>query len=212
MGEQVLWYPKLRVATCAECQLAPSIDVGVPGASARREYDRRHARREEHAREKLGVIGVALARLIDEPQHMTAWKRGGEGEEHVGARLEKLLSGTEVKLLHDRRVPKGQVNIDHIAVGPGGITVIDAKNVGGKVRTDRVGGLFVDRHDVLLIDGRDRTGLIRKVERQIAVVRHVLNADEDSPIEIRGALCFARIDGLPLLRSPSVNGVLADGP
>jgi hypothetical protein len=33
-----------------------------------------------------------------------------------------------VRLLHDRRVPRhGHANIDHIAVGPGGVTVIDTK-------------------------------------------------------------------------------------
>jgi hypothetical protein len=143
---------------------------------------------------------------------MTAWKRDAEGEEHVGARLEQLLDGSEVRLLHDRRVPRSKSNIDHIAIGPGGITVIDAKNIRGKVRRDRVGGLFVDRHDILMVDGRDRTSLVRKVERQIAVVRRVLDTIEESSIDLRGALCFADVDGLPILRSLSVDGILADGP
>lgn len=212
VGEQAIWHQGPRLVTCPGCDLAPSAVAGVPGASARSDYNRRHARREKHAQRKLGVLGTALARLLDEPRHVTAWKRGAEGEERVGARLEQLLDATEVRLLHDRRVPGRKSNIDHIAIGPGGITVIDAKNIGGKVRKDRVGGLFVDRHDVLMIDGRDRTGLVRKVERQIGVVRRVLDKIEESSVDVRGALCFADVHGLPILRSQSFDGILADGP
>ena len=208
-----MWDAIQRVVTCLECpraQLKP--DNGVPGASARREYDRRRASREEHARQKLGILGVGLARLTDEPASTTAWKRGAEGEERVGARLVKLLSGSGVRPLHDRRVPgSGSANIDHIAVGPGGVTVIDAKNIRGKVRKERVGGLFVARHDVLLIDGRDRTALVTKVEGQIAAVRRALDTAAVD-LDVRGALCFADVDGLPLLRSLTVNGVAVDGP
>ena len=99
VGNRAVWDPARRVVTCLECDGAsyePSdeaLDAGAPGASARREYDRRHARHEERARQKLGVIGVAVARLIDEPMTTTAWKTGAAGEARVGARLEKLLEG-----------------------------------------------------------------------------------------------------------------------
>jgi hypothetical protein len=76
------------VVTYVSCPLeAPEIVEGVPGASAQREYDRRHASREDRAREKLGGLGVFLSRVIDEPQSSTAWKRGADGEARAGARL-----------------------------------------------------------------------------------------------------------------------------
>ncbi|MGA9860104.1 MAG: nuclease-related domain-containing protein, partial [Solirubrobacteraceae bacterium] len=146
-GVRATWHPARRVVTCLTC----SVKVGArgldtPGASARREYERRHAAREDRARQKLGLLGVVLARTVDEPQSTRAWKTGADGEERVGKRLAKLLAGTEARLLHDRLIPgHGAANIDHLAVGPGGITVIDTKNYGGKVRTEQIGGLSSER-------------------------------------------------------------------
>lgn len=212
VGERALWDPGRRVVTCLNCTLPlPGVEAGNPGGSAREEYERRHRKREDHARDKLNGLGVFLARIIDEPQNTTAWKKGAEGEARAGARLEKLLHATGVKLLHDRRMPgRTRANIDHLAVGPGGITVIDTKNYRGKVRVERIGGLFSERRDVLLIGGRDRTKLVEGVERQIAAVRTVLIGFEQA-VDVRGALCFADIDGLPLLRRQSLHDVLIDG-
>ena len=87
----------------------------------------------------------ALAKVIDEPSSTKVWQQGGRGEARVGARLEQLLDGSGVRLLHDRRVPRhGQANIDHIAVGPAGVTAIDSKTHAGKIRKDWYGGLFVN--------------------------------------------------------------------
>ena len=150
--------------------------------------------------------------MTDEPQSTTAWKKGADGEARAGARLAKLLEGSGVRLLHDRRLPGSHsANIDHIAVGPGGITVIDTKNYRSKVRVERVGGLFSERRDLLTIAGRDKTKLIDGVERQIAAIRTIL-PEHDHPLDIRGALCFADVDGLPLLRHLAVRGVIVDGP
>ena len=212
-GQQALWYRGPRLVTCIGCSLEPPAAVlGVPGTSAQREYDRRHNERVARARQKLGPLGVILARAIDEPQSTTAWKRGAAGEARAGARLDKLLEGTGVTLLHDRRMPGSQsANIDHIAVGPGGITVIDTKNYRGKVRVERRGGLFSERHEILKIAGRDQTKLVDGVERQIAAVRASLGPLAEDPVDIRGALCFADVEGLPLLRRQTVRSVIIDG-
>jgi hypothetical protein len=191
----------------------PEPEAGVPGASARCEYDRRRAQREDHARSKLGPAGVLVARVVDEPQHTTAWKTGAAGEGKVGARLEKLLRGTEVKLLHDRRMPgSSRANIDHINVGPGRVTVIDTKNIKGKLRVDRVGGLFTARHDVLLVNGRDKTSLVESVEKQVEAVRRALLAAGHEDIDVRGALCLADVGGLPLMSTLNVRGTMINGP
>ncbi len=200
--------------TCLTCSINAAVRLGsdTAGASARREYERRHAAREDRARNKLGTLGVVVARVVDEPQSTRAWKTGADGEERAGTRLTKLLAGTQVQLLHDRRMPgHGVANIDHIAIGPGGITVIDTKNYRGKVRTERIGGLFSERRTVLRIAGRDRTHLIDGVEKQIDAVRDVVQRFSPEPPDVRGALCFVNTDGLPLLGSQSVRGVLIDG-
>lgn len=220
-GANGWWDPVSRTVTCLDCLSAAGsigppdpIDAGRAGASALREYHRRHAAREHRGREKLGKVGGLLARLTDEPASIRAWRQGGNGEIRVGARLEKLLAGTGVLLLHDRRVPgSGRANIDHITVGPGGVTVIDTKTQRGKVRRDRHGGLFIEPRTILRVDGRDQTRLIAGVEKQIRRVRAALNDfDSATPIDIAGALCFPDVDGLPLLRRIEVRAILVDGP
>jgi hypothetical protein len=187
------------------------LSEGQAGASALREYERRHAKREDHARQTLGGFGVLLARVIDEPQSTKAWQQGGNAEVRAGDRLTKLLKDRGVRLLHDRRVPRhGGANIDHIAIGPAGVLVIDTKSHKGKIKTDRVGGLFSPRRTVLLINGRDQTKLIDGVERQIGYVRDALNGSADD-VQIQGALCFPSPDGLPFAQL-RVREVVVDGP
>lgn len=79
------------------------IDPGLAGGSVLRTYHRLHHAREHRAREKLGGLGALLVKLTDEPSSTRVWQQGGNGEVRVGARLEELLDGTGVRLLHDRR-------------------------------------------------------------------------------------------------------------
>ena len=182
------------------------------GASAQREYDRRRQRRRDHARATLGLAGTVLAYVIDEPQSTQSWARGARGERRTAVRLEKHLAGHPVWLLHDRRIPgRGKANLDHLAVGPGGVTVIDSKTHRGEVRVERVGGLFSDRHSILKIGGRDQTRLIDGVERQVDLVAAALSRAGFGDLDVRGALCFPDPDGLPL-RQLSVRGIAIDGP
>jgi hypothetical protein len=193
--------------------LGAPFDPGLAGASAQRQYDRRKAAREQRNRQKLGRLGVALTRITDEPQSTRAWHQGARGELRAAAQLEKRLAGTGVRLLHDRRIPgHGAANIDHLAIGRGGITVIDTKTITGKIRTERVGGLFSPRRTILLIDGRDRTTLIDSVEAQITAVKTALDRLALDPIDVRGALCFPYTDGLPLLSHPTVRDITIDAP
>jgi hypothetical protein len=185
---------------------------GEAGASAQREYERRHQRRRDHAREKAGLVGAVLAHVIGEPQSTKSWAQGARGERGTAARLEKHLAGHPVRLLHDRRIPgHGKANLDHLAVGPGGVTVIDSKTHRGEIRVERVGGLFTDRHSVLKIGGRDQTKLIDGVERQVQLAAAALTRAGFGDLDIRGALCFPDSDGLPL-RQLSVRGIVIDGP
>jgi nuclease-like protein len=203
-----------RSVTCVVCNIKDApVEEGKAGASALREYERRRQRRKQHARAKLGALGVLLARVIDEPQTTAVWQQGGKGEVRVGARLAKHLDGHQVRLLHDRRIPgHGHANIDHLAVGAGGITVIDTKTHRGKIHVGRVGGLFAPRRSVMLIGGRDQTRLIDAVEHQIELVRTALARSGEDDIDVCGALCLPEVDGLPLLGQLSMRGIIVDGP
>jgi hypothetical protein len=68
------------------------------------------------------------------------WQRGADGEQTVGAQLE-MLRPHGFDVLHDLHWPgRPRANIDHVAIGPPGILVVDAKNWSGDV-TVRAGVL-----------------------------------------------------------------------
>jgi hypothetical protein len=186
--------------------------LGVAGGSALREYERRRLARERRARERAGTIGVWWAHLTGDPSSTQSWKQGADGEAKVAARLGRLLDCTGVHLLHDRRTPgRARANIDHVAVGPGGVTVIDAKTLRGKVRVEVAGGLFGPRRRQLRVKGRDRTRLVYGVRAQAEAVRALL-AQQEVTCEVRSALCFPSVEGLPWLRGLELEGVVIDGP
>ncbi len=102
------------------------LDVGNAGASALAEGQRRREQRIAKRRSQFGVLGAGLAALND-PQHEQSWREGARGERKTAERLVKGLAKTGVVLLHDRRTPGSRANIDHLAIGPGGVTVIDSR-------------------------------------------------------------------------------------
>jgi hypothetical protein len=174
---------------------------GTAGASARREHDRRKARREDAVRAKHPRIGAVLLALKEPPAHERRWAHGAGGEEMVAAALDARCR-PEVAVLHDRRTPGARANIDHIAVGPSGVWVVDTKRYKGKIQVAKP--LFGPAK--LKIAGRDQTklvaGLIRQVELVAPAVGGVL-----TDVPVRGAFCFVEGD-LPLLGTPSVDGIL----
>jgi len=124
---------------------------GTAGASARREHERRRTNREMRVREKHPRFGGMLLALSNDPNYETVWARAAGGEEHVAKSLGKRLNEGTV-LLHDRRIPGTRTNIDHIAVAPSGVWVIDSKRYKGKVAVSKP--LFGKAK--LTIGGRDK--------------------------------------------------------
>ena len=168
---------------------ADLIDSGTPGASARREFERRKAKREERIRTEHPKLGGLILAVSDEKQSTTAWDVGAVGEERLGKGLDRLASDT-LRLLHDRRIPRSKANIDHIAVTATGIFVIDAKRYRGRPHLKIEGGLFRPRVERLLVGSRDCTKLVDGVLKQVDVVRGLL--DDDVPVH--GVLCFVEAD------------------
>ncbi len=152
-------------------------------------------------------VGRLLLAMTSAPVHEENWRKGAEGEEHTGKRLNALLRGRGVVLVHDRRMPGSRANIDHLAVGPGGVTVIDTKKIRGKVRVRREGGLFSESCERLTIGGRDQTKLVEGVCRQVAAVSELLGGG----VTVIGAMCFVESDGLPLFSKPKLDGVRIAG-
>jgi hypothetical protein len=166
---------------------------GTAGGGAWREHARRVARRQERLQQR-GRLVRAIAAVVGEPQSTRAWEVGALGEERVGAVLEGA-SARGVLALHDRRIPGRRSNIDHIAIGPAGVFVIDTKRYeNAEIRVRRVGGLFTPRRDELLVRGRVKTNLVEGLRRQVEVVERVLDEGDLTDVPVHGVLCF--VDGL----------------
>lgn len=121
-------------------------------------------------------------RLQPEPQPTRVWEQGASSERIVGARLDRI-DGIEV--LHDRQIPGTRTNIDHIAIGPGGVYVIGTKFAGAGKHRGPIGFLRHDRG--LVIGGQDQTKLLAKIGNQVGAITRVLR---ETPIPVTAALCF----------------------
>ena len=160
--------------TTAMSQIHDNSD-SAPGASAQREYARRQQARRQRVRARYGPVGSLVAALAGEPRNVDAWRQGAEGEAATARALEWRLHRSDVVLMHDRRVPgRGRANIDHIAIGPAGVTVIDTKSSRGRVQLATVG--IINRREQLLVNGRDRTSQLDSLQRQMERVAGVLGA------------------------------------
>ena len=173
------------------------------GASARAEYERRRDTRLAAHRRRFGRLAWLTSRIDGKSQPERAWLRGAEGEERAGRRLEQLVRDRGVTLLNDLRIPGTCANIDHLCVGPGGVTVIDTKRYRGKIQI---------RRRCLWVAGRNRTKLVEGVVKQVAIVRNALAARGLGDVDVVGAICWVEVDALPLLRRLELDGVRIDGP
>jgi hypothetical protein len=176
-------------ASEASPDVSEAVDTGSPGASARREFERRKAKREEQTRTKHPKLGGLILALSDDPQSTKAWDTGALGEERLGNRLNELACDS-LRVLHDRRIPGTKANIDHIAVAPTGVYVIDAKKYKSRPQLKVEGGILRPRVEKLLVGTRDCTKLVDGVLKQVDIVRGLVGDD----LPIHGVLCFIEAD------------------
>jgi hypothetical protein len=119
-------------------------------------------------------------------------------------------------VLHGLVAPDKRGDIDHVVIGPAGITTIDTKAWAGKVWIGRVGlgrGRRASPHE------------IKGLSRQINRVHEVLARDGRDDVRVTGVICmvnenrgipaagFADIDGMKIGRPNAViHHALRDGP
>jgi hypothetical protein len=101
---------------------------------------------------RLGPVVAALAAMatawglrFKPSPDAVAWRQGAAGERRT-ARLLAPLERHGWAILHDLAVPGSTANIDHLALGPGGVFVIDSKQYRGRLQLDAVGKLWHGRH------------------------------------------------------------------
>lgn len=174
--------------TTAEPENPSQQPIGKAGASAHREYERRRAADIERLRRRWGRFGTVAVALSEPRSSTEAWKRGAAGERRLGARLDRLQS-ERVAVLHDRRIPGGRANIDHLVITTSRIWVIDAKRYKGRPERRADGGLFRERTERLFVAGRDRSNLIDGLRNQVSRVQQAMET-----LPVTGALCFIDAD------------------
>ncbi|MEH3067588.1 MAG: nuclease-related domain-containing protein [Aeromicrobium erythreum] len=112
------------------------------------------------------------------------WEKGAEGEARTAEVLATGL-GPGWTVLHDVRWPGRQrANVDHVAVGPTGIFVIDSKNWSGRIT-------LVD--GVLLQNGRRRQWAVDGCADAASAVALRL---PDLTAQVEPVLCFTRDDAM----------------
>jgi len=110
------------------------------------------------------------------------------GDEALDGRLDEV-AGERLLVLHDRLMPDNRGRIDHLAVTPGGVFVIDVEHEVGRLEKRNVGNII--RPDMrLYVDGRDRTELLQGVEERADDVRDALGPAGVVDVPVRGVLCF----------------------
>ncbi len=81
-------------------------------------------------------LGAGLALTTARRRALVAsWRQGAKGEQQT-ARLLAKLEREGWRVLHDLAIPGSRVNVDHLAIGPGGVWVIDSKLWGRRVHWD----------------------------------------------------------------------------
>ena len=174
--------------TTAEPENPPQHSIGKAGASAHREYERRRAADLERLRRRWGRFGTVAVALSEPRSSTEAWERGAAGERRLGARLDRLQS-ERVAVLHDRRIPGGRANIDHLVITTSRIWVIDAKRYKGRPERRADGGLFRERTERLFVAGRDRSTLLDGLLTQVSRVQQTTGT-----MAVTGVLCFIDAD------------------
>lgn len=92
-------------------------------------------------------------------------------------------------VLHDRRIPGGRANIDHLVITTSRIWVIDAKRYKGRPERRADGGLFRERTERLFVAGRDRSTLLDGLLTQVSRVQQTTGT-----MAVTGVLCFIDAD------------------
>lgn len=91
------------------------------------ELVRQKATEEWEAAKDRSKLFAYVGRVLDAKTEERAWRVGADGEEVIGAKLEKLRKdGWHV--LHSIPVGTGDSDIDHVLVGPGSVFTINSKN------------------------------------------------------------------------------------
>jgi Nuclease-related domain len=140
---------------------------------------------------------------------LSSFNVGAVGEQRAAQRVQDLCSA-DVLFLQNRKLRLGwrDVHLDLVAVGPGGVYVVDVKyHKGKKVEVRRAGGLSSPVREQLFIGDRDKTDLLESVARKSDAVRKAMIPFPGSEqVPVTTAMCFFDAE-LPLFGSMRIGFV-----
>jgi hypothetical protein len=90
-------------------------------------------------------IGAAWGLRFRASQPTRAWRDGARGERATARRVQRL-ERHGYRVLHDLQVPGSHANLDHLAIGPAGVFVIDSKYYRGALQLGVDGMLWYGRY------------------------------------------------------------------
>ena len=164
---------------------------GAEEQATRRSRKVQRLRRERDA--EVATRSVVEAELERAQRQQRAWAVGAEGERLVAATLE-TLAPYGWTALHDLHWPGRRLaNIDHIAIGPGGVVVIDAKNWSGHVAVES---------GTLRQNGYRRDREVEGAAEATQAVAALFQPQHRS--SVHAVICLAGQDQTPTLCEPGV--------
>jgi len=157
------------------------------------------AREVQEALAGANPVKTVVTRFLGIPTAEQAWGTGAEGEEHVGRLLNKLRKAGWL-VMHDLEISHTGRNVDHLAIGPTGVFVIETKKLSGEVRVNgpsiKVNGYSQD--------------YVENLKEQARLVHELLNQRlEWDNLWVQGLLVFVEPE-LKVKAQPGVVWVVTD--
>jgi len=146
-----------------------------------------------------GRFQRVAARLLGNRTEATSWEVGASGERLVGDRLD-LLKSQGWNLLHSVPLKSG-ADIDHIAIGPGGVFTINTKHH-PRARVTVKG-------DFIRVNGHLHP-YVRNSRHEASAAAKRLTAACGWPVRVRGLLTFIGFDQLDV-KEPPVDVLITPG-
>jgi hypothetical protein len=127
----------------------------------------------------LALAALAALRLRFRPSEQArTWQRGARGERRTAHLLDRLTREGFV-VFHDLAVPGSRANVDHLAIGPTGLFVIDSKQWTGSVHQSADGPVWHNHYPL------DRT--LETVRWEAQQVSRVLGSRAAALLCVHGA-------------------------
>lgn len=152
------------------------------------------AREQAEALKRAAPVKTFVARLVGARTDERAWRIGADGEERVAARLQKL-AGRDPRWHFLHAVPVGDrgSDIDHVAVGPGGVFTINAKH--HPSARIWVGG------DTFMVNGV-RQPYIRNARYEASRAGRLLSAACGFPVPVMGVVVPVNAEDITIKAEP----------